>query len=148
MESNHCQISNFDCCLKLFFILFYFISVEVGIEPTTFRLTAWRSNQLSYTTILLFSLVSTSALPLSYNGKLFVFGLCRRVVSIHRPLVLYLESEWLKENILTREGIEPPAYDLAIIALQLSYLVFTFVCLLFSFWFYFILENVCIAVWK
>ena len=68
------------------------------------------------------------------------------MVSIHRPPAHEARIKLLKENILTREGIEPPTYDLAIIALQLSYLVFTFVCLLFSFWFYFILKKVCIAV--
>ena len=51
------------------------------------------------------------------------------MVSIHRPPAHEARIKLLKENILTREGIEHPTYDLAIIALQLSYLVFTFVCL-------------------
>ena len=126
--------------LKTIFI--FYISVEVGIEPTTFRLTAWRSNQLSYTTILLFSLVSTSALPTELQGQAPGWD---RSTDLWFIFKFKLESVCWKKIWLTREGIEPPTYDLGIIALQLSYLVIVFAIFI---WVFVLDKKSGFAVWK
>jgi hypothetical protein len=71
------------------------------------------------------------------------------MVSIHRPPAHEARIELLKEKIilyyilfyfyiLTREGIEPPTSDLAISALQLSYLVIMFAIFI---WYFIFLKN-------